>query len=190
MATEINTRVKHIQQIYHGDLPTVFNLGIMSRNTSLERVLRSGNYEPIISDDSILITNMFRKDLVILGREYQQQKVILGTKQGNDFLFESIQSENDKTTCTRSIGFAEAIFASGSDPFEIPFLDSGELEFTGESKEISFFSGQLPRGPYTNEIVSQVRQYEKNFCEEGMDIKFHSDNRAVLSELILRMIWL
>jgi len=194
VATEIDTRVTHMRQIFYSDLPGIFSLGIMSRNPRLEEVTQCGNYRPILCGESLIITNISRHDLVMLGNEHQQVKVILGTKLFDDndpyFVFQCIQ--DDKIIGSRSIRFSDAIFSAQADPFEIPYFDEpNDLIFIGRVQEISYFSDRLPqRCPYTKKLIDLVRLCEAKLKEEGKTHKFYWDYRGILSETLYKIKWL
>lgn len=113
------------------------------RNETLEEYLRTRNFGPVkvkgkfgLYEDSFLIPNIARQELVNIGRWFEQEAVIWGEKgmdrHGNPFfLFEYIDTETGRTKSVRSVhvgsedvqGRSDYYTMVGGRKFIIPFFD-------------------------------------------------------------------
>ncbi len=148
-----------VKRILWGDVPSIKTVGILTANNpngmladkaqnkqynkNLYDYLRMQNYGPIKTkgkfgpaEDTFLVPNIGKNELITLGRQYHQVSVIFGEKQlGEDglpfFRFYYIESESGETTSTRDVHISNAEVQGRDDfytsvkgrKFIIPFFD-------------------------------------------------------------------
>lgn len=155
-----------VRRILFGDVPNVKTIGIVTAhnpngqqpvagndiessrensrlNSSLEEYLRTRNYGPIrvkghfgIKEDSFLIPNIGKEELIKIGQWFEQMAVIWGEKEidhnGNPYLrFEYIDVESQRTQSVRTVHLGGGDVQDRKDyytmingkKFIIPFFD-------------------------------------------------------------------
>lgn len=158
--TVLESGYARVRRIMFGDVPSIRTIGIITaqnpqgeqlnaaenrkRNYSLEEYLRTSNFGPIkvkgkynsIPEDSFLVPNVGREELVIIGRRFNQEAVIWGEK-GIDqynhpyFRFEYIDTKSGQTQSVRSVHLGDQDVQGRNDyytmiggrKFVIPFFD-------------------------------------------------------------------
>jgi hypothetical protein len=152
------------------------------RNETLEQYLRTRNYGPVkvrgkfgLHEDSFLIPNIAREELLAIGRWFEQEAVIWGERgidhYGNPFfLFEYIDTETGKTKSVRSVhigsedvqGRSDYFTMVGGRKFIIPFFDDPHSRKVPGSKYGTF--ADVPDStatPWTaDELAKRVRKAE------------------------------
>lgn len=209
-----------VRRMFWGDVPTVQSVGIITAqnpngqppsddqheaqrinkelNRKLFAELKAGNYGPIkmkgkyasLWEDSFLVPNISKEDLIDLGQRYGQEAVIWGSRaKDNDpnsvhFIFEWI--EGGQTTQTRSIHVGNEDVQKRDNffsmlkgrKFVIPFFDDPY----SQHQQVAGKPGQIQPPQSTNIQLPQPQQYRKaeslgpefELIVEGPEISYDS----------------
>lgn len=187
-----------------GDVPRINSIGILTaqnpggqapmpdspiesgrenrdRNKNLENYLRSQNYGPIKvkgkfgnEEDSFLIPNISRKEMVDLGRWFDQESVIWGEKKfdpkGDPFFrFEYIPSETGLAASVRTVHVANQDVQGrddfytmvGGKKFIIPFFDDPYANYVPGEKR-----GTIKLSPPAADVMKAVETFFIPFFDE------------------------
>jgi len=160
-------------------------------NADLEKELRGMNlgYRKIRGkfgnkENSFLIPNISKDEIIELGKKYNQESVIWGQKLDNKFVFEYIECATGETTNTRDVVlYDEDIQAredfysqskKGPKKFVIPFFDD-EYEMVSEHN--------LSNPKYDGLIVDQINERTKLLFEANRTAKSKWYNRGIIKDL-------
>ena len=162
-------------------------------NAELEQELRSRvlGYRKIrgkfgSEENSFLIPNVGRDEMVELGRKFNQESVIWGqrTTEGKGFIFEYIESASGQTTNQREVVLFDQDIQSredfysqskkGPEKFVIPFFDD-DYEVVSEHN--------MTNPKYDGPIVDEINERTKRIFESNRTKKSIWYNRGVIKEL-------
>tara|TARA_R100001509_G_C4873421_1_gene217638 strand:+ start:893 stop:1645 length:753 start_codon:yes stop_codon:yes gene_type:complete len=143
-------------------------------------------------ENSFIIPNMTREDIVKLGKKYGQEAVIWGSKVTEEvgepyFTFEYIEGDNTIQTRDVSLGGATAqdkedFYSSKKGrKFYIPFFDDayeGAKPADG-GRKISYTSDELPDSDEVNEIVKKINLHTKDSLRESRTPKSRWHHRGM-----------
>jgi hypothetical protein len=167
-------------------------------NQKLWDQLRAGNYGPIrvkgrfdkVDEDSFLVPNMSRDDVIELGRDYCQEAVIWGEKRTdkNDnpyFRFEYIDCKTGEINSVRSIHIGNEDVQGRSDyytkvkgrKFIIPFFgDPHARKVPGSKYGMAVNIPMSPATPWdTDELASQVETFHIPFFDDPENTELETD---------------
>lgn len=175
-------KMKSVRRILFGDVPPIRTLGFITAldsddtnieiaranrdwNKKLEEYLCIRNLSPVLVksrlfENTYLVPNVHRGELVTLGRHFQQQAVLWGQKENDEFQFECRDTASGLAQSVRSIGeFPDKL--RKAEAFRIPFFDdpSAELVFDGRVKELTYYSDRLPDNPVVHELVADIQHH-------------------------------
>lgn len=162
-------------------------------NSQLEQELRNKilGYRKIRGkfkneENSYLIPNVDRDEMIELGRKFNQESVIWGQKyeQEGKFVFEYIESATGTTTNKRDVVLIDQDIQSredfysqskkGPEKFVIPFFDD-EYEMIGEYN--------IPNANYDGPLNEEINKRVKMTLEPNRTGKSKWYNRGVIKEL-------
>ena len=141
-------------------------------------------------ENSFLIPNIGRDEIIALGREFNQESVIWGSRSedGKKFIFEYIESASGETTNERDVVLYDADIQAKEDfysqskkapsKFVIPFFDD-EYEIV---KEYNMSNPQ-----YDGPLVEEINERIAKTLEENRVAKSIWYNRGVIKELRKKM---
>lgn len=201
----LESGLARVRRIMFGDVPNIRTIGIVTaqnpqgkppwpdndiesgrenryRKQSLEEYLRIRNFGPVrikgkfgVHEDSVLIPNITREELVKIGRWFEQEAVIWGQK-GIDqyknpfFSFEYIDTQTGKTQSTRSVHIGSSDVQGRDDyytmiagrKFIIPFFDDPHArKVPGQKYGTVADVPETPATPWTaDELATKVRKAE------------------------------
>jgi len=195
----VNTLVAQREKIYTIGMMTAENPNAQKTspqdnqayNDNLEKKLRSmnlgyrkirgrfGNYE-----NSFLIPNISKKEIINLGRKFQQEAVIWGVRQEDKFVFEYIESASGQTTNVRDVVlYSDDVqsrddyysqSAKGPEKFVIPFFDD-QYEMVSEHN--------MPNPQYDGDLVNEINEKIEKIFESNRTEKSIWYNRGLIKEL-------
>jgi hypothetical protein len=197
--TLINTLVAQRENIYTIGMMTAENPNAQQAsvednkiyNNELEQELRSmnlgyrkirgkfGNYE-----NSYLIPNIGKEEMIYLGQKFQQEAVIWGQLIEDRFVFEYIESATGQTTDKRDIVLIgkdiqskEDYYsqsAKGPEKFVIPFFDD-EYESVTEHN--------MPNPEYNGPLINEINEKIQKTLEPNRTQKSVWYNRGLIKQL-------
>lgn len=170
----------------------------IERNKNLSRRLRELNYGFVkirgkfgTPESSFMVPNMSRKDVTDLGKAFEQESVIWGSRQDDKMIFEYI--EGDKTIQKRDV----VLF--GKDVENREDLYSQEKQSAGRKFFIPFFdedyaieevsNDPIPRdlvedNEYNLNILKEVEERCHKLSVEGKTTKYYWHHRGILNVLV------
>lgn len=212
-----------VRQMMMGLVPSIDTLGILTAqnpggepappkenkqlNTQLLADLIAANYGVIPiegsyggPENSFLVPNMTRDDIVDLGVKYGQEAVIWGRKATEEvgepyFTFEYIEGNNTVQTRDVSLGGSdiqdkEDFYSSKKGrKFYIPFFDDAYEGATPADggRSISLQGDELPDDPRVEGIVRKINSHVKLSLEERRTPKSRWHHRGLVKEYRKRL---
>jgi hypothetical protein len=207
--TMMESGFARVRRLMFGDVPSIRTIGIVTAQNpngqspwpandienhasskSLEEYLRTRNLGPVkvkgkfgLHEDSFLIPNIPKEELVNIGRWFELESVIWGEK-GHDrnknpfFWFEYIDTQSGQTKSTRMTPWTADELTNKvrkAETFAIPFFDdpSAELIFDGKVNEMTYYSDRLPDDPVVRQLVEDIRCHA-----EALEAQEYSPSRT------------
>ncbi len=201
-----------------GDLPQVKSVGILTAqnprgqaagakfnkeaNRELVNFLRSGNYGPIKAkgkfggeEDSYIVPNISRDEVVALGRRFDQESVIWADKRQDKnenpyFQFEYIDSKSGNTESTRSVHVGSKDVQDREDfytqvkgrKFIIPFFDDEHArKVPGKKYGTIADVPETPATPWSaDELAKKVETFTIPFFDdpENTELEFYTQSEV------------
>ena len=212
-----------IRQIMLGQVPSVDTVGILTAenpdgrlaspqtNASLMRDLKNSlrlmkvGYTDIAGsfgspEKSVLIMNISRDDVAMLGKKFDQEAVIWGQKQRKEegdpfYRFEYI--EGDRTVQTRDVSLSDQSVQSlgdfysekGGRKFVIPFFDDDyeHASPTDAGRRLSFEPGEIPDDDEAKALVESIKTRNKRLLDINRTIKSKWHHRSIMREEMRRL---
>jgi len=160
-------------------------------NEKLENSLKASNlgYRKIRGsfgnqENSYLIPNIDKDEIIALGRAFNQESVIWGEHRGDKFIFEYIECATGQTTNTRDVVLFDQDIQSredfysqskkGPEKFVIPFFDD-QYEMVNEYN--------IPNPDYDGPFNEQINERVKMILQPNRTEKSKWYNRGVIKEL-------
>lgn len=160
-------------------------------NSELESSLRASNlgYRKIrgsfgSQENSYLIPNISKDEILALGKAFKQESVIWGERQDDKFVFEYIECATGQTTNTRDVVLFDSDVQSredyysqskkGTEKFVIPFFDD-KYEMVSEYN--------MSNPDYNGPLSEQISERVKLVLQPNRTGKSKWYNRGVIKEL-------
>ena len=211
-------KFSHIRQMMMGVIPSISAAGILTAENpggeaadrksnkenmkALERDLRGMNYgfhkikgKFGSEEDSMLVPNMTREDVVALGIKYGQEAVLWGEKMTDDnddpfFRFSYI--EGDDTVQNRDVSLSGQEVQSRDDYFSqvkgrkffIPFFDdtyeSAKFE-RGDGVQVTYRDEEIPEDPEARKLAESLKRRSRILTESNRTKKSLWHHRGMIN---------
>ena len=145
-------------------------------------------------EDSLMVPNITREEVVRLGRKYDQVSVIWGSKQDDGMVFEYIESADGETKQKRNVVLTGDDVQSREDfysqepkgpeaeagKFLVPFFDD-EYEMMDEQEDLDV-------SPGTEKVYEDINKRVGELLKENKTGKFRWEQRGMIKQLKKRLV--